>query len=130
MDLIETHIDSKLEKLSRKADVLDAIRGRIENMTALEIGLAINQQLKFDKKKVAVINQATGEPIEGATVAVYSDWYAYNSNNGSDFLLTTDSNGETGQVNFERDSYYYYSVSYPGFLSNTSDNFYDNENYG
>ena len=48
----------------------------------------------------------------------------------SDFLMTTDSDGKTGQANYERDSYSYYSVSYPGSVLNTSDNFYDNENYG
>jgi len=69
-------------------------------MTGAEIATAIGtayRNSKFDIKNIEVYNGATGEPVVGATISIYSDWYAFNSANSSaaDFVYTTDSNGES-----------------------------------
>lgn len=43
----------------------------------------------------------------------------------------TDSTGlSTDETRFDREAYYYFNVSYPGYTSNNSDNWYNPDNYG
>lgn len=102
-------------------------------MTAQEIGRSVANAYinsKYDIKNITVYNAATGLPLEGASVDIYADWYSFNSNNDTTFAFVTDSNGETSKTRLDKEAYYYYSVSYPGFTSNNSNNFYNADNYG
>jgi len=126
MENYERLVDSKLNKLARKVPVIDAIGERAQNMTTEDWARAAAQaykNLKYDIKHINVINGATGEPIEDATIQVYeNDWYSfyYNATN-VDEVFTTDVNGTTTEEGkFERDLYYYVNVTAPGFSSNST----------
>ncbi len=136
-DNVESIVDAHIANFTRRIPAIEAYGNayseRVKNMTTEDWARAAAtayRNIKYDTKTITVLNAETGLPIEGASVQVYeNDWYSYRYNpSAANYTLYTNANGTTTEEgNFKRDEYYYFNVSAPGMVSNTSDNFWPEE---
>lgn len=118
-DNIDEWFEDANHQLNDDMDRLSEIGEKLETFDNMTLGQAITYAYmngKYDIKRVRVLDGQTGEPIEGATIRVYSDWSSYYYNSAdANFTYTTDANGLTPTTKLLRDGHYYINVTADGY---------------
>jgi hypothetical protein len=118
---IDEYFEDKNNEINDKIDELEGFADTLESYDNLTVGQALTYayiNAKYDIKKVRVVD-SNGQPIAGATVNVYDNYYNYNydSDNYTN-TYTTDADGYTSTTRFARDDSFYVNVSKSGYNVN------------